>query len=300
VTAPTTHVTKIVHGDAASTTVPGERNNNVQDQEIHPSADSFAAITRDPKTQTGEGGSDEPTTCDSVTMATMDAEQNSGSHPTTRPDAPTVVVLRNIEDCQLATRVIIALIDNPDQPTKNQTAKPSGGITANSSTGKTAKTNGSVSTARSGGDSNAPSGGVSTARSGGDSTVSSSGSVPTARSGGDSTAPSKEQTALAMGAVTATTSAVQPATTNVTTTTNTTPAHIAAVTPLPAPGDGSTVQGASRPKQQKQVATVRTPAQAPVIKKKTKKRECWLRECTNGDSSNARSSRERNYIRRIR
>jgi hypothetical protein len=30
------------------------------------------------------------------------------------------------------------------------------------------------------------------------------------------------------------------------------------------------------------------------------KRECWLRECTSGDSSNATSSRERNYTRRIR
>jgi hypothetical protein len=96
---------------------------------------------------------------------------------------------------------------SPDQPTKNQMAKPSRGINANSSKGEKAKTkrsastsrsggdpplqsSGGVSTARSGGESNSPSGGVSTARSGGDPTASSSGGVPTARSGGDSTAPS--------------------------------------------------------------------------------------------------------------
>jgi hypothetical protein len=84
VTAPTAHVTKTVHGDAA--------------------------VTSDPKTQTGEGGLDETTTCDGDTMATMDAAQSNGPPSTTRLDAPTAVVPGNIEDNQLISRVIVDLV----------------------------------------------------------------------------------------------------------------------------------------------------------------------------------------------
>jgi hypothetical protein len=82
VTAPMAHMTKTVHGDAASTTQPGE------------------------------GGSDETPTCDSDTMTTMDAEQSSDPHAATPLDVPKVVVPRNIEDDQLVARVIVELVDD--------------------------------------------------------------------------------------------------------------------------------------------------------------------------------------------